>query len=192
MKSFKFIIAGFVLVTIGFSSLFVLEIMKKPKLIEQKHEREQIISDAQAAKKKLEKIHKEGNELKDADDYVKKMVVADEASALAAIKDISLLAEKNGLEGLELYYVNPDSPGATAQAGGVAINTDLSHSMGLIKAKAVFVSARFKSDYASVLNYLKDIYALQTAFSVEQISISRDEKIMPLQSVQLLLALYIY
>jgi hypothetical protein len=62
----------------------------------------------------------------------------------------------------------------------------------LAKSKAIFVSIKFKSGFGSLLNYLKDVYALKTVFSVEQVSISRDEKIMPLQNIYLLLALYMY
>jgi hypothetical protein len=189
MKSFKFIIVGLILVTIGFAALFVVEMAKTPKLIEQKHERENIIGEAQSAKKKLEKFKSDSNELKDADDYVKKMVLADEASALAAIREMSLLAEKDGLKGLEIRYVNPDSG---AQPGDVGAGSDLPRSMGLVRSKVVFVSAQFESDFVSLLKYLKDIYALKAASSVEQVAISRDEKIMPLQRMRLSLALYIY
>jgi hypothetical protein len=164
---------------------------KTPKLIDQKHDREHIIDEAKSAKKKLEKLRKDNAELKAADNYVKKMILADESSVLTAIKEISLLAEKDGFADPEFYYINTDSPATITQAG-VAVDYDLARSMGLMKAKAVFVSIKFKSGFASLLNYLKDVYALKTVFSVEQISISRDEKIMPLQNISLLLALYMY
>jgi hypothetical protein len=191
MKSFKFIILGLILATVGFFSLFIFEMGKTPKLIDQKHDREHIIDEAKSAKKKLEKLRKDNAELKAADNYVKKMILADESSVLTAIKEISLLAEKDGFADPEFYYINTDSPATITQAG-VAVDYDLARSMGLMKAKAVFVSIKFKSGFASLLNYLKDVYALKTVFSVEQISISRDEKIMPLQNISLLLALYMY
>jgi hypothetical protein len=192
MKSFKFIAAGIILAIVCFFSLFILEMTKTPKLAEQKHERERVISEAKAAKKKLEKFRKNNTDLENTDKYVKKMVLADETAVLAAIREISILARENGLKDSELNYINPDNPATMGQAGGADINPDLARTMGLTKAKAVFVVAKFKSDFASLLNYLKDVYALKTVFSVEQISISRDEKIMPLQDIYLLLAVYMY
>ena len=192
MKSFKFIVIGFVLAIAGFSTLFVFEMAKTPKLTEQKHERERLISEAKAAKKKLEKLQRESKELTDVDSYVKTLVLADETAVLSAIKEISLLAEKDGLRDLELYYLNPDRPSMLPNSGGANFNPDTARNMGLTKAKAVFISMRFKSDFTALLNYLKDVYRLKTAFSVEQISIRRDTAIMPLQDIHLLLAVYMY
>jgi len=192
MKSFKIIISGLILITIAFSGLFFLEMGKTPKLTEQKHEREHIIDEAKSAKKKLEKLRKDSAELRDADNYVKKMILPDEAAVLTAIKEISLLAEKDGFASPEFYYINTDNPATVTQAGSINLDYDLARTMGLTKSKAIFVSIKCKSGFSSLLNYLKDVYALKTVFSVEQILISRDEKIMPMQSIYLLLALYMY
>jgi len=192
MKSFKLIIAGIVLAIVVFFTLFILEMAKTPKLAEQKHEHEKIISEAKVAKKKLEKFRKDITELNNLDSYVKTMVLPDEAAVLGVIKEASLLAGKDGLKDPEIYYINPDRPASAMQGGSINLNADLARSMGLAKSKAVFVSLKFKGGFVSLLNYLKDVYALKAAFSVEKVSIDRDDAILPLQNMYLLLALYMY
>jgi len=191
VKSFKLIILGLILAVTTFLGLFIWEMAKAPKLIEEKSEREHLIHEARAARRKLEKIRLEICELKTTEDYVRQLIIPDDAAAILTIKEISRLAQTNGLKDLEFNYIPQDSTNKLPASGG-SVTLGLAQAMGLAKAKAVYVSAQFKSDFNSLLKYLKDLYGMKAVSSIEMVAITRDQAIMPLQKMSLLLALYMY
>ncbi len=187
MKGFNFIIGGALLLVAIFGALFLRETAYTKALKAEKEEKQKVILEATTAKRKLEKLQTELKELKEASTYVKKMILADDAAVLVAIKDLSRLAAKNGFKNIEFSYVNP-----AAGKGSAAELTDPAHAFGLKKAKPVFVVANFDASYSALAAFLKSVYDKKVVFSLERLSIKRSAQIIPRQNVSLLLAVYMY
>jgi len=192
MRWFKFMFTGLVLLAIAFFAMFIAEMSRAPSLERKKEHKEKIILDAAVAKKKLETLRKEIDRLASASLYVKKMILADDSAAMEAIKDISRLAVKNGLKDVDIFYSDQNNDGVLAQAGALVLDKDLARTFGLRKARPVFMAIRFEGDYGSLLAFAGDIYDMKTVFSLEQVSIERDDAIMPLQRIFILAAAYMY
>ena len=192
MRWFKWALIAAVLMTVLFFLLFILELTRTPKLAAQKSEKEKIIIEAAQSKKKLEKIRRDIDELENAAQYVKGMVLTDEAAALSAIKTISSLAARNGLKDVEIYYSSKGDYAVVAPAGALASGVNLAKAFGLQKAKPILIGLKFEGSYSSLVRLIEDLYNMQAVLSLEQLSITRSEGIMPLQKMFILVAAYMY
>jgi len=187
MKSFKFIIIGIILAIISFFALMFIQMRESVTLEKTREEKQKVIMEASAAKKKLAKMERDLNELKEASQFVKKMILPDDAAVLSFMRDISICVGNNALKKLEFAYSPNFKPPA-----GVLVNSDLGRAYGLKNSKASFIAMNFEGDYVSFGNFMKDLYSFKTVVSVENISIKRDSAIMPRQKIFLVIAVYMY
>jgi hypothetical protein len=187
MKGLKLIIILVNIVALVFF-IFTFQQMKQTKKLEAlRQEKQKVILDASTAKKKLAKLTKELEDLREAAKFSKKMILSDESGVLDAVRELSRLATSNRLQKVEFAYVtNYD------MLSGANINTDLSRSYGLKNAKAVFISVNLEVEYKFLEVFLKEVYALKTTLSVEHLAITREDGLLPRQKVFLVLAAYMY
>lgn len=187
MKGLNFIIAGVFIAVLVFFLLMLGQMRHTVQLQSERVEKQKVILEASTARKKLAKLEKDLNDLKTTADFVKKMVLPDDASVLGVIKEMSKIVSRYGAKNVQFSY----KPKFNLPSG-VPANNDLAKNYGLKKSRAAFIAADFESEYTALEEFLKDIYALKTAISVERVSIARNENIIPRQKVSLVLAVYIY
>jgi Tfp pilus assembly protein PilO len=131
--------------------------------------------DALAASKRLETLERQSQELKQKEIAVFRKVPVGDTTPLALIKKLTQIAGQRGLRNLSFDVPQPkDIQALAAQQDPYPMAFTM----------------KFEGTFASSMDFLKALTALERLVNIEKIEIKRDENVLPYQQVSLRLVAY--